>query len=141
MESVIVLATEVNLAFSNEVEILLREVSLTKHEFELLSLIRAADGRANQSDLCRTLGLSRATMSEALNNLASKGLIIKQVSPTDARAHQLFLTPATHRLLVQLTERIREVENLWVSRLSEKEIAACSKALRKLLDSRKVSEF
>lgn len=141
MDSIIVLATEVNLAFTKEVEALLRDVSMTKSEFELLSLIRTADGRANQSDLCRTLGLSRATMSEALMNLAAKGLISKQVSPSDARAHQLFLSPTAHRTLVSLTEKIREIENQWLETLNEKEINSTSKSLRKLLDSRNRKEF
>lgn len=141
MDSVIVLATELNLAFSRDVEVLLREVSLTRHEFELLSLIRTADGRANQSDLCRTLGLSRATMSEALNNLVQKGYITKQVSPADARAHQLFLTPVTHRLLVQLSDNIRELEIEWLNILSEKEVSAATKTLQKLLNSRNANQF
>lgn len=61
-------------------------------------------GRANRfsrtpAALTAYLGLTKGTVSQTINALVSRGLVVKQVDPGDRRSRRLSLSPAGHALL------------------------------------------
>ncbi|MFO0043989.1 MAG: MarR family winged helix-turn-helix transcriptional regulator [Armatimonadota bacterium] len=133
-ESIIALAAEINASFSQSIKPLLASHGITHSDFELLSLIWSADGRSNQSDLSRALGLSRATVSEAVGNLVKRGLVLKSESESDKRMVQIILTSTAHRIMGELAIELKNLEAHWNQSLSQREYESTTKGLRKLLD-------
>ncbi|MCS7152955.1 MAG: MarR family transcriptional regulator [Bacteroidia bacterium] len=65
---------------------------------QILSFIRAFPTRARASYLTRYLGLKKPTISLALKQLEQKGLIRRQVDPSNRRSYIIHLTPAGEKL-------------------------------------------
>lgn len=68
---------------------------LTPTQSQILALLRggSGDNGLRLSDLAHGLGVSLATVSDAVTTLVTKGLVIKQRVEGDARARAIALTP------------------------------------------------
>ena len=69
IESLIGLACQVNDLVSQATRPAIAGQGLTSASFDLMSAIWAADGRETQAEIGKRLGLSRATVSEAVTSL------------------------------------------------------------------------
>ena len=79
------------------------------------------------------LGLTKGTVSQTLNALEAKGLIVKQVDPGDRRSRRLSLSPAGRTLL----ERDPLAATVAATRrLSGPQRAALARGLESILSSR-----
>ena len=82
----------------------LRASGLNAEEFAQYSAIRQA-GSITPTELAAIMGLAPTTISSSLARLEDRGHIRRAPSPTDARSHQIQLTPAglrAHRHAAQL---------------------------------------
>lgn len=71
---------------------------LTSVQFAALDAVVQQPG-LDQAALAATIGFDRATLGGVVDRLEAKGLLTRQVSPTDRRARLLHATPAGRRLL------------------------------------------
>lgn len=131
-DSIVALATEINVMFSSAIRPLLSEENLTTSEFELLSVIRQADGNLSLSKIARQLGLSRATVSEAVTSLESRGWVTKVASIHDRRTIEIRLMPSAHPRMNRLHGAVRELDRSWNEMLSDKERDLVVRTLNKL---------
>jgi DNA-binding MarR family transcriptional regulator len=138
-DSLVGLACQVNDQIAQALQPVLKEHGLTAAMFDLLSAIRAGDGNETQAEIGVRVGLSRATISEAVTALQKNELVIRTPSSTDARAVLLSLTGAGHRKVNAILSQMRQIESEAVSHLTPKESAAVASALKKLIQGIKQS--
>src|SRR5262249_23578961 len=103
--------------------------ALTPGEFGLLVLVERNAG-LSQMALARALGIDRSTLVPILNRLQSRGLLLRNASPTDGRTPALALTPAGEKALARVGRLVRAHEKRIASGLS----AAETRTLIELLD-------
>ncbi|MBS1701809.1 MAG: winged helix-turn-helix transcriptional regulator [Armatimonadetes bacterium] len=141
IENLIGLACQVNDLVAQATRPAIASQGLTSASFDLLSAIWAADGRETQAEIGKRLGLSRATISEAVTSLANSGYVIRRPSELDSRAVNLELTPEGHKKVKAVLTEMRRIQTEIEGKISAKEAEAASKTLRKVLNSLKVEVF
>lgn len=132
-ESLISLACQINDLISVALRPALDEQDITSASFAILSSVKAADGRETQAEIGRRLGLSRATVSEAVTALVAQDLVLRKPSDQDGRAVTLVLTGKGHQKVNAVMKRLEEAENEVTARLMDREVASTAKVLKKLI--------
>ena len=138
IESLIGLACQVNDFVAQAMRPAIIGQGLTSASFDLLSAIWAADGRETQAEIGKRLGLSRATISEAVTSLVTHGYVTRRPSDIDSRAVSLELTPAGHKKVKAVMIEMKRIESDLDGKIGLKETELASKTLRKVLNSLKV---
>jgi len=82
------------------------EVGTRPGRFATLMLIGRNPG-ISQTALSRANGRDKSSLTPVLNDLARRGLVVRQRTRADQRAYRLSLTPAGRRLLAELTQCAR----------------------------------
>ena len=93
---------------------------VTPGQFGVLVLIEENSG-LNQSTLAKALGIERSTMVGVIDVLEKRGLVRRQKSDVDKRAHALVLTDVGKHLLGEIKPKVSEHERRIVDDLSDKE--------------------
>lgn len=138
IENLIGLACQVNDLIAQATRPAVVSQGLTSASFDLLSAIWAADGRETQAEIGKRLGLSRATISEAVTSLVQAGYVIRRPSEFDSRAVNLELTPNGHKKVKAVLAEMKRIQNELEGKISVKEADNASKTLRKVLNSLRV---
>ncbi len=138
IESLIGLACQVNDFVAQAMRPAILAQGLTSASFDLLSAIWAADGRETQAQIGKRLGLSRATISEAITSLEKNGFVTRRPSDVDSRAVNLELTPAGHKKVKAVLAEMKRIESELDGKIGAKETETASKTLRKILNSLKI---
>ncbi|TDU90624.1 DNA-binding MarR family transcriptional regulator [Kribbella voronezhensis] len=112
----------------------LRDVGLTTAEFDVLVSLRRAGTpyRMKPSDLSRNLLLSSGGTSNVTNQLAGRGLVVREPDPDDGRGTQIRLTEQG----IEAAERAVQAsaaahDEMW-SELPPETVQAAAEALRAL---------
>ncbi len=82
----------------------LARFGLTAARFDLLYAVRERGGLP-QGELCRALGVSRATVSRMVTSLAELGMIARETTPSDRRVRQVVLTKVGRRCIDRAIRR------------------------------------
>ena len=110
---------------------------LTPVQFAALSEVRAHPG-IDQATLAGLIAFDRTTTSGVVDRLVHKGLLARQVSPTDRRARTLAISARGRRLLEQIEPAVRRAQDVMLSGLDGDEatefIRLLSKAVSALND-------
>lgn len=138
IESLIGLACQVNDFVAQAMRPAILDQGLTSASFDLLSAVWAADGRETQAQIGKRLGLSRATISEAVTSLVSAGYVIRRPSDIDSRAVNLELTSAGHKKVKAVLNEMKRIESELEGKIGTRETESASKTLRKILNSLKI---
>ena len=138
IESLIGLACQVNDFVAQAMRPAIVDQGLTSASFDLLSAVWAADGRETQAEIGKRLGLSRATISEAITSLVSAGYVLRRPSDIDSRAVNLELTPAGHKKVKAVLGEMKRIESELEGKIGLRETDSASKTLRKVLNALKV---
>lgn len=85
-----------------------RAHKLTPQRYQLLLLIKAADGRATVGSLCRSLQLGQSNVTQQVRRTENLGLVRRELSATDARVRYLRLTAEGERRLARALMELRE---------------------------------
>jgi DNA-binding MarR family transcriptional regulator len=67
--------------------------AITQRQFTVLTAAGSAEG-LTQNDLVRATGIDRSTLADLVARMLSKGLLVRERSPTDARANSVRLSEA-----------------------------------------------
>lgn len=141
VESLIGLACQVNDLVAQATRPAIVAQGLTSASFDLLSAIWAADGRETQAEIGKRLGLSRATISEAVTSLCNAGYVLRKPSETDSRAVNLELTAQGHQKVKAVLSEMRRIQSEIEGKIGMKEADSASKTLRKVLNSLRSEVF
>lgn len=109
----------------------LKDSGFTPGTFGVLTLIRANPG-ITQVALAAAFGVDKSTISPVIVRLEKRGLIRREVLPSDRRCHALFFEGAAEATFLQARERIRSFENNVAERLTKPEQKELYRLLQKL---------
>ena len=104
---------------------------LTPVQFAALSAAAATPG-VDQAQLARQIAYDPVTMSGVIDRLCKKGLISRNISPTDRRARVIALTEAGHNLLAQAGPQVAALQADILAPLSQGEQAHLLRLLEKI---------
>jgi len=114
-----------------EFEATLQDFDFTPGSFGVLTLIRANPG-ITQVTLAAAFGVDKSTMSPVIFRLEKRGLIRREVLPSDRRCHALFFEQAGEPVFLAAREKIRKFEESVATRLSKPEQRELARLLTKL---------
>jgi DNA-binding MarR family transcriptional regulator len=112
-------------------EAALANVDFTPGSFGVLTLIRANPG-ITQVALAAAFGVDKSTMSPVIVRLEKRGLVRREVLPSDRRCHALYLEKAAEAQFRAAREKVRALEGSVASRLSRPEQRELARLLAKL---------
>jgi len=83
--------------------------AITHRQFAVLTAVAADEGVA-QSVVTRVTGIDRSTLAELLDRMATKGLLVREPSPSDRRANALRLTAAGRVALEEAAPKVARAD-------------------------------
>jgi DNA-binding MarR family transcriptional regulator len=119
-ESLVGLAAKINSLVSLCLRPTIEQAGITPAQYELLSAVKRADGKVSQSEIGRRLGVSRATVSEAISICEDKGWLERRPSYIDGRANVLIITAAGEKVIRPILQHQVELEAMALIRISPK---------------------
>jgi DNA-binding MarR family transcriptional regulator len=114
-----------------EFETTLKDFDFTPGSFGVLTLIRANPG-ITQVALAAAFGVDKSTMSPVIFRLEKRGLIRREILPSDRRCHSLFFQGSGEQTFLAARELIRAFEDRVAARLSKPEQRELARLLVKL---------
>ncbi len=90
-------------------------------------------GGLSQQELAATLQLDKSTVSRLVAGLESRGLLVRARDPDNRRIVRLSLTPAGHRLHVDLADAMHDHQRSVLAAMTASERAALGTGLTGLL--------
>ena len=117
-----------------EFEATLKDFDFTPGSFGVLTLIRANPG-ITQVTLAAAFGVDKSTMSPVIFRLEKRGLIRRQILPSDRRCHALFFAESGEEMFLAARDKIRTFEENVAARLSKPEQKELARLLAKLQGS------
>jgi DNA-binding MarR family transcriptional regulator len=115
----------------SEFEATLKDFDFTPGSFGVLTLIRANPG-ITQVALAAAFGVDKSTMSPVIFRLEKRGLIRREILPSDRRCHALFFQESGEATFLAAREVIRVFEERVAARLSRLEQRELARLLVKL---------
>jgi DNA-binding MarR family transcriptional regulator len=115
----------------SEFEATLKDFDFSPGSFGVLTLIRANPG-ITQVTLAAAFGVDKSTMSPVIFRLEKRGLIRREVLPSDRRCHALFFEETAEADFLAARQKIRAFEEGVAARLSKTEQRELNRLLSKL---------
>jgi DNA-binding MarR family transcriptional regulator len=110
-----------------------KKTGLALADFDVLGQLAAAGGELRMTDLAARALISRSGMTRRVARLVDERLVRRADTDADARGVVVVLTDAgVTRLTEAVPVHMREVSNLFVARLNQKELAVLKKAMDKV---------
>jgi len=111
----------------------LDRLDITEIEAHLLARL---DGRgpATVADLQRAFGMRPSTLTNALDRLERRGLLLRETHPEDRRTFRLALTPAGHDAARAVIELVDTLEAALSERVTPDQLAAFHAVIAALED-------
>lgn len=111
----------------------LRDIGVNWTTFQLLTTVSSAGKKASQVEVARRLGVTPATLSEAVYTHVQKGLLEQVASNRDRRVKVLQLTEQAKAQMRLIRRLVNESEEVMVRGLSNQDADQLSLALGVLL--------
>lgn len=90
-----------------------------------------------QKDLEKALNIRRATVSEVLNTMEKKGIIVRYKNPNDTRCNQICLKELGKDMQQDFQKNIQNIEKILTENISEEELETFSLTLKKMQENLK----
>lgn len=103
-------------------------------------LIKNTKKQIYQRDLEEVLGVSRATISEALLTMERNGIVERVISKDDARVKQIKLTKNSKKRHQEMKEKFNTLNEELLDGISDEEIEEVSSILKKMINNLKISK-
>jgi len=110
-----------------------KETGLALADFDVLAQLAVAGGGLRMTELADRALISRSGMTRRVARLVREGLVRRGSADSDARGVVVGLTDAgVKRLIETAPVHARGINDLFISRLGEKELAVLASALHKV---------
>lgn len=103
---------------------------MTQSQFDILSTIRGLGGSPSQITVARALGISAASLSEALRSLARQGWLLQEANPLDKRAKILRLSAKGGQAFRTILKHMAEIDRFLIENANPEEIKIAIKVLK-----------
>jgi DNA-binding MarR family transcriptional regulator len=91
--------------------------AVTQRQFAVLAAVEGREGQS-QTDLVRLTGIDRSTLADMVQRMITKGLLVRERSPDDARANTVGLTEAGRAVLDEIGPKVAAADTRLLKRLS-----------------------
>jgi DNA-binding MarR family transcriptional regulator len=110
------------------------DLALTPVQYSALQAIAAQPG-IDQKTLARTIAYDTSTIAGVIDRLETRGLVVRQVAPSDRRARQLHATEQGLATLDEVIPRMLRCQERLVAPLSQQERAEFLRLMRVVVDA------
>lgn len=107
----------------------LKKMKISWTSFQLLMAVSQGGGKLSQAAVAQRLGITPATLSEAVRSHVEKGWLKQSGSETDRRVKSLMTTNKAEKLLTTIRELVAEAEETALKGMSKAERASLAQAL------------
>jgi DNA-binding MarR family transcriptional regulator len=108
------------------------EFDITPVQYATLAAVSVFPG-IDQLRVANAIGFDRTTISGVVDRLEAKNLLIRKVSGTDRRAKMLFATPEGTRLIAEIEDATKRVQDRILAPLSASEQRSFLEQLNRLV--------
>lgn len=88
-----------------------------------------------QRDLEEKLNLRRATISDVLQRMEKKGLIIRKIDLNDTRSKRILLTDRAKKFFEFAQKRMRQLEKIAIKNITDEELRIFSNVINKMIQN------
>jgi DNA-binding MarR family transcriptional regulator len=98
----------------------------------LAALFFEAPRRVKPSQLAETFATTRGNLSHCVSSLEAKGLLLRKIDPSDARAYLLTLKPQGKRCALRVIAALDRLQKEFESEVGKSALAEMLRSIRKL---------
>lgn len=106
-------------------------VEITQRQFAVLCAVKAQEG-LTQTQLVHATGIDRSTLAELVTRMASKGLLLREKAPGDARANAVRFTDEGRKLYETAITGAKAADDAILSALPKNKRASFAEALARI---------
>ena len=106
-------------------------VEVTQRQFAVLCAVHAQEG-LTQTQLVQATGIDRSTLAELVSRMASKGLLLREKAPGDARANAVRFTDDGRSLYATVIAGAKAADDAILSALPKNKRASFAEALTRI---------
>jgi DNA-binding MarR family transcriptional regulator len=99
----------------------LSDLDIDRNYYALL-LIESGEGKITQQELASMLEIDKVTMLRNIDYLSEKGYVTRVINENDRRKYSLLLTGKAKKALPEIKKAFREINDIVLKGLSEKQI-------------------
>lgn len=103
--------------------------------FDLLAAVYAADGKLSQAAIAKRMGISPASLTEAVKSSVKKGFVRQVNREGDMRAKNLVLSRPGLTLLNLCLARLEQIENMICADISASDLEITLRVLRQSIQN------
>ncbi len=111
-----------------------RDLDITPLQFSIMWILKQHPG-LDQITLAKTVALDRATCSNIVTRIDTKGYVARKINPENRRAKLVYLTSKGKKLLARAEGPMDFVQKKLLDPLNAEEKKVFLKCLQKLVDS------
>ena len=111
-----------------------QEENFSPNEISVLILLSNNKSINTSSQLTTILGVSKSLVSRSLAALERKGLIQTREASGDRRSREIYLTASASAVTKQLSEGIKEINEVVLADISEEEMRMMKETMEKIID-------
>jgi len=98
----------------------------------LAAIFFEAPRRIKPSELAETFGTTRANISHTVSALESKGLLHREIDPTDARAYLLALKPSGRRCALRVIRTFDKLQDTFEREVGKRALTEATRIIQSL---------
>ncbi|WP_066266384.1 MarR family winged helix-turn-helix transcriptional regulator [Hydrogenophaga palleronii] len=110
------------------------DINVTPVQYSSLQAICKSPG-IDQGTLARTIGFDTSTIGSVIDRLESRGLVRREVSPTDKRVRQVTATAEGEQLLAKVVPPMLRSQALFLEPLPPKDRKELMRLMHKLIEA------
>lgn len=134
VETALSYLSQIRKVYAERLNIKFQEENFSPNEISVLILLSNNKSINTSSQLTTILGVSKSFVSRSLAALERKGLIQTREASGDRRSREIYLTASASAVTKQLSEGIKEINEVVLADISEEEMRMMKETMEKIID-------
>lgn len=134
VETALSYLSQIRKVYAERLNIKFQEENFSPNEISVLILLSNNKSINTSSQLTTILGVSKSLVSRNLAALERKGLIQTREASGDRRSREIYLTASASAVTKQLSEGIKEINEVVLADISEEEMRMMKETMEKIID-------
>ena len=134
VETALSYLSQIREVYAERLNIKFQEENFSPNEISVLILLSNNKSINTSSQLTTILGVSKSLVSRSLAALERKGLIQTREASGDRRSREIYLTASASAVTKQLSEGIKEINEVVLADISEEEMRMMKETMEKIID-------
>lgn len=134
VETALSYLSQIRKVYAERLNIKFQEENFSPNGISVLILLSNNKSINTSSQLTTILGVSKSLVSRSLAALERKGLIQTREASGDRRSREIYLTASASAVTKQLSEGIKEINEVVLADISEEEMRMMKETMEKIID-------